>query len=118
MATIDLLDLDDLAPDDAHDAYDRRGLAAVPSASLIRAAGEVIARPKVAPADSFVLHAPLELLARACLLRYAAPGAKEAIRRRIVWLAATYAAAGPELAPPARVDRSGTIDEQCDRLVA
>ena len=68
-------------------------------AQLVAAAAEVIAVPKVAPADSFVLHAPLELLARAELLRHVRPDAREGARRRITWLAETYAAAGDPLEP-------------------
>ena len=49
---------------------------------------------------SFVLHAPLELLARAALLPYVAPDAREGARLRIVSLAAGYEASGPPAADP------------------
>lgn len=64
--------------------------------------GELIARcaavvdvPKEAPPNSFVLHAPLEVLARSILLpRVPEPG-RAAARARLQWVADTYAAAGP-----------------------
>jgi hypothetical protein len=55
--------------------------------------------PKAAPPDSFVLHAPLELLARALLLERVPDDARPAARKRIAELAAAYAAAGPPAAP-------------------
>ncbi|MBU6317763.1 MAG: hypothetical protein KGR47_14715, partial [Acidobacteria bacterium] len=45
-------------PNDPHDALQ----------AATRRATEVISVPKAAPADSFVLHAPLELLARVGLV--------------------------------------------------
>jgi len=58
--------------------------------------------PKAAPADSFVLHAPLELMARVQLLRYVPAGARQPAMERIEWLVAQYANAGdPVPAPPA-----------------
>ena len=59
-----------------------------------------VARPKRAPADSFVLHAPLELLARMALLPLVRPGARGAARERLAALAAEYAAAGDEVGEP------------------
>jgi hypothetical protein len=59
-----------------------------------------IARPKLAPADSFVLHAPLELLARSALLPLVEPPARSAAREAIERLGDAYMAAGPELADP------------------
>jgi hypothetical protein len=56
--------------------------------------------PKAAPANSFVLHAPLELMARTQLLRYAPPNALDAAMDRIEWLGKEYAAAGESVAPP------------------
>ncbi|MGZ8761967.1 MAG: hypothetical protein ACXW2Y_01435 [Acidimicrobiia bacterium] len=76
---------DDLTDDLADDLAD---------AELVARVGRTIAHPKIAPADSFVLHAPLELLARAGLLRHVRPDARADARRRIVQLGAEYAAAG------------------------
>ena len=92
-------DLSNVAVTDATDAYDR-DLSASSDQSLIAAVGEVIGRPKAAPADSFILHAPLELLARSALLRRVQPQQRDAIRRRMVWLAASYNEAGDELGEP------------------
>jgi len=69
-------------------------------AELVAGAGRVLAHPKVAPADSFVLHAPLELMARAALLPKARPDGREAARLRIVELAVAYESAGDELDEP------------------
>ena len=80
--------------DDLDRAIADRRLAGWSDARLTSAAAEIIAVPKVAPADSFVLHAPLELLARRGLLRFVSADARDGARRRIVWLAATYEAAG------------------------
>jgi hypothetical protein len=66
---------------------------------LIAECAAVIDVPKAAPPDSFVLHAPLELLARALLLERVPDDARAAARERICELAETYAAAGPPAAP-------------------
>src|SRR5262249_13787994 len=79
--------------------------AALPAsdAELCDAVAERIARPKVAEADSFVLHAPLELLARSALLPLVAPAARERARRRLAQVGAAYEAWGAEVDdPPAR----------------
>ena len=61
--------------------------------------------PKAAPADSFVLHAPLELMARTQLLHYMPAAARPVAIERIGWLAARYANAGePVVAPPSISD--------------
>lgn len=59
-----------------------------------------VARPKQAPADSFVLHAPLELLARMALLPLVRPDARGEARDRLAALGAQYAAAGDEIGEP------------------
>ena len=66
-------------------------------AQLIAAIADVIAIPKEAPADSFVLHAPLELLARATLLPQVDPERRAEARLRLLWLGATYATAAASL---------------------
>ena len=68
---------------------------------LSDAVADRIARPKVAAADSFVLHAPLELLARTALLPLVEPGARDAARARLRWLGEAYTAAGEEVDDPA-----------------
>jgi len=76
---------------------------AATDADLIASCAAVIDVPKAAPPDSFLLHAPLELLARAILLERVPPESRSLARERLHWLADTYAAAGPGMdpAPPA-----------------
>src|SRR6266545_934840 len=62
---------------------------------LVARCAAVIDEPKDAPPDSFVLHAPLELLARALLLDRVHPDARPPARARLQWLADTYEGAGP-----------------------
>ncbi len=108
--------LHDIDPSDAHEAFDRRQVAAWSHQQLVAAAARVVAVPRAAPADSFVLHAPLELLARAALVRYLAPPAIDAARRRIVWLAASYEAAGDAVATPPPVEHP-TLDAAAAHLI-
>ena len=81
---------------------------------LVADVARTIARPKIAPADSFVLHAPLELLARAGLLRHVHPDARADARRRIVRLGHEYEAAGPSLPeePPTVAESRDDSPEQ------
>lgn len=70
---------------------------------LVEHAARVIGVPRgevVAGRSSFVLHAPLELLARAALLPHVLSPHRERARQRIVALADGYAASGPPLGPP------------------
>lgn len=96
-------DLTSIDPDEVVDAYDARGLDRLSDAALVARCTAIVDRPKQAPPDSFVLHAPLELMARAALLGRVAPPARRLARQRLVWFAATYAAAGPTVADPAPV---------------
>jgi hypothetical protein len=79
------------------DAWARCPLASAGDTVLIRAVAASIAAPKARIDSSFVLHAPLELLARAWLLPHVPPYRREAARRRIAEIAARYAAEGPEI---------------------
>src|SRR4051794_7382738 len=72
----------------------------VTDSELVAAVARVVARPIVEPADSFVLHAPLELLARSGPLRPARPGARPAAGRRLAALAEQYRAVGTPLPDP------------------
>lgn len=91
----------ELGLDDA--TYDRLGLGAWTDAQLIAAVAAVVSRPKVAPATSFVLHAPLELLARALLLPPSVPtGATVPAAGCSRWRR-EYQAAGEERPDPAAV---------------
>lgn len=69
-------------------------------ARLCDAVAERVARPKRAAADSFVLHAPLELLARAALLPLVRPESHAAAREQLAALGTRYAAAGEEIDEP------------------
>jgi hypothetical protein len=79
------------------DAWSKSTLSTCADTALIESAIDVIARPKRAAPSSFVLHAPLELLARARLLPLIDPSARDAARRRIAEVATRYAAAGQEV---------------------
>jgi hypothetical protein len=75
--------------------------AAATDAELSDGVAARLARPKVAAADSFILHAPLEALARTALLPMVEPDARDEARARLAWVGETYTAAGEELAPAA-----------------
>lgn len=87
--------LTDLHPSEVSEAYGSLGFDRLADIDLVSSCAAVIDRPKQAPPDSFVLHAPLELMARAALLGRVAPPGRHPARRRLLWTAATYAAAGP-----------------------
>lgn len=82
------------------DAWERSPLASLPDTELIAAAIAVITPPKIARPSSFVLHAPLELLARAALLPYVAPDSYPQALRQIAAVAVRYAHAGPAIDEP------------------
>jgi hypothetical protein len=84
---------------------------------LIADVGEVLAVPRAAPADSFVLHAPLELLARAALLPIVQPSARPGARDRIRAVAADYLASGDPVEHPTAIDVE-SIEGGTARLLA
>ena len=120
MSTDSILDptvtLAGLTPDAVPDGYAARGLDHLSDGALVDLVAAAVARPKVAAADSFVLHAPLELLARAALLPLVEPAARERARQRLVWLGASYQAAGEEVADLDGRDLAGHASE--DQLLA
>jgi hypothetical protein len=77
-------------PDDVAAAYRARGLDALSDEQLFALAARVVSIPKREPANSFILHAPLELLARRALLHYVAPDRRTTVREQIVRVAAQY----------------------------
>jgi hypothetical protein len=76
-----------------------------------------LAVPKQAPADSFVLHAPLELLARRGLFRHVRTDGRDAARAQVERLATEYAAAGDPISEPRPVGDE-TIAQLAAALVA
>ena len=84
------------------DAWERCALAQASDRELVEAVAAAITPPKATPSSSFVLHAPMELMARARLLKLAPPGARPAGRRRIAEIAARYGRSGPEVEPADR----------------
>jgi hypothetical protein len=90
-----------LAPH-ARDAWDQCPLSTATDAELIDAVAATIAPPKATASNSFILHAPLELLARASLLPRVTVEARPAARRRIAEIAVRYAHAGEEIAIPTK----------------
>ena len=68
--------------------------------TITQGVADAMSIPKAAPADSFVLHAQLELMARTQLLSYVPAADRRSAVERIEWLAAQYAHAGDPVAPP------------------
>jgi hypothetical protein len=68
---------------------------------LVTSVMEVLADPPTGPADSFVLHAPLELMARAELLAEVEPSERAQVRRRIVEIATAWNSYEPHAGEPA-----------------
>ena len=99
-------------PDDIHDEYDRAGFDDLSDARLFDRAAGVVSLPRQEEANSFVLHAPLELMARRLLLPLVPPRLRRAARERLIWVAARYEQAGEPVEParqgPLRVARRRT----------
>lgn len=100
--------------DNLIDGYFAGGFADLSDARLSELIALVVSRPKVARASSFVLHAPLELLARTALLPMVEPPAREAARQRLLWLGAAYREAGAEVPDPA----PSSYDQPAEALAA
>ena len=71
---------------------------------LVGAVADELRHPREEPADSFVLHAPLELAARTALLPRVPDLARDAARERITEIATQYEAFGPAVVDPAPRD--------------
>lgn len=67
---------------------------------LVADVAALVAIPRQDPADSFVLHAPLELVARAALLPRVRPEARLEARQRVIELGEGFVAAGPAVGEP------------------
>ncbi len=108
-----------LAEAELSDEYDRRGLGQIGDHRLVELAAEIVGVPRAeVPAErfSFVLHAPLELMARSALLPYVDDAGRRRARLRIASLAAVYQASGPPLAAPAPRDFA-SLDDAATALV-
>jgi hypothetical protein len=107
--------LRDLPTVDLARTYDDRRLDRLADDELVAAVVAIVAEPREGPADSFVLHAPLELTARARHLA-ALPTDDEPLRRlarlRLVSIAARYLQH-----PPAPIGPPDTAAEDPDRTV-
>src|SRR5690242_3009282 len=75
-------------------------LATTPLPRTIIDAAHAISVPRREVANSFVLHAPLELMGRVGLLAYLEPSTRDDGIAKIAELAATYTATGPAVTPP------------------
>jgi hypothetical protein len=84
---------------------------------LVEGVADVLATPREDPADSFVLHAPLELVARSALLPFVAPEQRTTARDQIVAIGTDFEAFGPAVAPPA-ADEHDSLAAGVARLVA
>ena len=84
-------------PDDIHDEYERHEFDQLTDAQLFDRSAAVVAIPRQQAANSFVLHAPLELMARRLLLPLVPSRLRRAARERLVWVAARYERAGDPL---------------------
>ncbi len=82
--------LDAIPVDGIEAAYDARGLDRLSDEQLVTAVAAVVAQPREEPANSFVLHSPLELTARARLLARTPASHRRLARLRLVSIAARY----------------------------
>jgi hypothetical protein len=90
--------------DDIHDEYDRGGFDDLTDAQLFDRAAVVVSVPRQQAANSFVLHAPLELMARRLLLPLVPAHYRRAVRERLLWIAARYEEAGDPVAAGEEVE--------------
>lgn len=84
---------------------------------LVAEVAEVLAVPREDPADSFVLHAPLELVARFALLPWVRPAQRAHARDQIRAIATEFEDFGPAVAAPA-ADGYDSVEDAAGRLVA
>ena len=104
----------EIAVDRIAQTYAERSLGDVSDVRFVASVGAVIERSRAGEFDSFVLHAPLELAARAALLSHVSPSVRLDSRLRMLSIAARYEAFGP---PAERSDRS-TAPAPAERFIA
>jgi hypothetical protein len=85
--------------------------------TLLARATAAVSVPRAQPADSFVLHAPLNLLARIGLLDYVEPAAVPAAYAAIESTVERYEGSGPAVEPPEPV-MFGSPGEAADKLAS
>ncbi|HTG31584.1 MAG TPA: hypothetical protein VLB76_01535 [Thermoanaerobaculia bacterium] len=90
----------DIEPECIAQTYEDRGLDRLTDLELFQQAAEAIQTPK-SKADSFSLHAPLEILARFLLLRHVQPPSRTLARKQIAAVPAIYQTLGEDAPPPA-----------------
>lgn len=88
----------------------REAMSKLSDAELARVVGRSIRRPRRDPADSFVLHAPLELTARLALLPYVTPNHRDEARQRLCELAGAFENAGPAVDDPEPLPCTSPLD--------
>ncbi len=88
--------------------YDDRDINSWSDVELIRAVAAVVSVPRVDPADSFVLHAPLELAARAAILPWVRHADRRLARLHIFAIASQYEAFGPAIEPGLDANTTGS----------
>ncbi|MEM9562102.1 MAG: hypothetical protein AAGA93_05775 [Actinomycetota bacterium] len=106
----------DLPTADLASAYDHRGLDRLDDDTLVAAVAAVVAEPREGPPNSFVLHAPLELTARAQLLAVTSPEWRRLARLRLVSIAARYHTYEPST-PVAPAESGDDVDAAVDAAV-
>src|ERR1700733_9243205 len=82
--------LDGLDPKNLVDQVKARNLDALSDGELFRQAAAIVSRTPADDIESFVLHAPLELMARYGLLRLVGPPERELARLQMIASAASY----------------------------
>lgn len=102
---------------DLREDYFRHGFAALSDAELVARVARTLEVPRTDPADSFVLHAPLELVARTALLPSVQPARRELARLRMFALADRFEAFSPPVAAPSAARFDG-VGEAARRLIA
>jgi hypothetical protein len=93
--------------------YDDLGAEAWSDTDLVAFVADRVRVPRAEPADSFVLHAPLEVLARTALLPWVAPEGVRAARLRLLTLLDEFESwAEADLPEPEVVSRSDAPDRR------
>jgi hypothetical protein len=105
-------------PDDIHDEYNRAGFIELSDAELFDRAARAVSTPRQQEANSFVLHAPLELMARRLLLPYVPPRLRRTARERMISVAARYGRIGDPVEPPPTAVYNSTDDARTALLGA